>query len=828
MPRGGRRTGGVKVARERLSQLFLEVGGKYVADEDVADATLVDLASASTPAGKAAYLDFAWWLWKEDAAAEKPSSPYFQDGGKLSAFSKQTDRERCIAVCMSSWDSVPAHHTVKRALGGDGISRRFVLTLVRYFKARLGRPVSFDSLLQMEPSPDSVRASPIANKSMSSIPVKEIDVANGNGHADGSDVRTEQAAGSTRSDHVSNAGRKRPTPRTFPKEMARFLSDFQLDAGLSDEGRALLLNLGSKFEPFAIPSHVGSNVNLVKGFELLALGSDGESYPILLDRARRAGVESLLGVALFKVALLSADALYNEIESKISDQDWCKFRFSINVDSGMLMNTAFLRLIERAVRRPYQLLFEASEGLRIPKEVDALFVILNEADNWAELALDDTDVASLYVREKLSSRTRFIKVDRAVVEYLYGREQDDKGKMIQRIQSLRMGNEAVIVEGVSSRDMKRYLHKNWNVSSHGELWMQGYHMQLPPNWTQDGILVPLSSTPESPEGYVLQSRPEEVVHPRSASGPEGGDVFERPPASVNGPSDELQAHFEKRLLVELGRELAKPELTHFTAQFVARFAPGSAAALNATLPLAEAFHAWWGKGDAADRLLELRKIAAQELDAADGRPLDERTKLLAGLRRLCGLAALGSVSAEWVQKYCANAHPFLDVPLEYVSSVELVAASLDENLTVIFTRGTGSSVEGNRTIDLGAVPEKGWDKPESYVTALAQAIWKSELKEDRILSKNDWDLLRRRLLKGEDGVRSIRYAASSADGHALSTAEVRAAFSTLFAGVGLIRFHFEGSPELGDPLSVKEGTLLAEIQQFLELLDRHDVPKNPN
>lgn len=175
MPRGGRRKVGVKVASERLSQLFLEVGGRYIGGE-YADSTLGGVASASSLAGKAAYLDFAWWLWKEDVDVGKPRSPYFPDTGKLSAYYKQTDRDECVAVFMHFCESVPAHHTVARALKGENISSGFVRTLTRYFEARLDRAVSFDSLKQMAPCTDFTEKSPVNSDSNSSSPDEEYEV----------------------------------------------------------------------------------------------------------------------------------------------------------------------------------------------------------------------------------------------------------------------------------------------------------------------------------------------------------------------------------------------------------------------------------------------------------------------------------------------------------------------------------------------------------------------------------------------------------------------------------------------------------------------------
>lgn len=287
---------------------------------------------------------------------------------------------------------------------------------------------------------------------------------------------------------------------------------------------------------------------------------------------------------------------------------------------------------------------------------------------------------------------------------------------------------------------------------------------------------------------------------------------------------ETQASFEARLLDRIFVEISSPELKPLQRAFLARAVSGA----HGAGMLVDAVSAWWGMGDAPARLRELRGLTQTVLKGQDVAPQTERIGLLAGLHRILGLAAMGSVSADWVAKNCTGSKRYIDAPLRFVPSIELVAATLDDKFVVKFTRARGSEVKGCRTLDPGrsfGMLEDGWES-RTYVLQLGRALWRLEFSEDAPDTFDDQHcaLLADRFLTGEDGVRSIRYEdVSTLSGHPLSKNEVRSIFSELFADVSLIRFNFAGSPELGSPLVVKEGPLVSQIQQFLELLDRHDI-----
>jgi hypothetical protein len=293
--------------------------------------------------------------------------------------------------------------------------------------------------------------------------------------------------------------------------------------------------------------------------------------------------------------------------------------------------------------------------------------------------------------------------------------------------------------------------------------------------------------------------------------------------TVTAPS-ETQASFEASLLERILIELNTPELKPLQLAFIARAGGG----VHGASMLSDAVTAWWRKGDAPARLRELRGLTQTVLKGKDVTPQTERIRLLAGLHRVLGLVAMGSVSADWVSKNCTGSNRYIDAPLRFVPSIELVAATLDDKFVVKFTRATGSEVKGSRTLDPGrsfGMLEDGWES-RTYVLQLGRALWKLEFGEDAPDTFDDQHcaLLADRFLTGEDGVRSIRYEdVSSLSGHPLSKNDVRTIFSELFAEVSLIRFNFAGSTAMGSPLVVKEGPLVSQIQQFLELLDRHDI-----
>lgn len=337
--------------------------------------------------------------------------------------------------------------------------------------------------------------------------------------------------------------------KTFPDEMERTFGD------VAPEALAFLKMLAVKFEPFAVPLTNDPEQNDLRGFELLAYGPGGASYGQLLGKARNAGVsEGLLGVALFKVALLGAGALAARMERKVSGRVLKSLVFSFNVNGAMLKEPRFATLLDGIQAPPFGVLLEASEDLQTA-DVEPLRRLLDEHKAWMGLALDDSDELDDDPRKLLVNRARLVKVDGKYVRKLYKRRERSDDYVMQRLLELKRQGVPFVAEGVEERATKRYLHDRWDVSAHGELWMQGWHIQAPQPWTS--VLVPLDSAPDVPKGYVLPAGT--ATSPGVAVGTAGVNAVEAAPGADNVVTTRDFAAGARALLIGISHNLnAKP------------------------------------------------------------------------------------------------------------------------------------------------------------------------------------------------------------------------------------------------------------------------------
>ena len=320
--------------------------------------------------------------------------------------------------------------------------------------------------------------------------------------------------------------------RTFPREIRDFFTQAGLWDGMTPEAQTILQGLGVKLEPFGVPLEASPDRNDIRGFEMLAYGAGGTCYGAIIGPARKAKLsDGILGVALFKVALLTALALVQEMGGKISGRVWEKLCFSINVDAAMLALPIFAELLKHTPRPPFQLLLEASENL-LPEHAAPLRVLLDRHEKWLGLALDDSDELAYDTRTLLTPRVRLVKADGKYVRKLYRDRERGPNFMLSRLLELRQDRVPFVAEGVETEDIKAYLQQRWDVSAHGELWMQGYHIQVSGPWST--VLQPVGNAVSRPEAYVLPEpitiiggKLEEVEVPHRDAEPWANDALKK-------------------------------------------------------------------------------------------------------------------------------------------------------------------------------------------------------------------------------------------------------------------------------------------------------------
>ena len=275
----------------------------------------------------------------------------------------------------------------------------------------------------------------------------------------------------------------KPAALKFPHEVETLLRTAQAWDGLTPAAKTLLLGLGVKLEPFVVPLRVAPGQNDLRGFECLAYGDGGLPFGMLQNDARAAGLrEGLLSLTLFHVALLTGQALVKRVGSAVPGSLWQQLRFSINVDAALLAEPAFGALLDSLPRPPFP-------------------VLLDRHESWLGLALDDSDELAHDTRSLLTPRVRLVKADGRYVRKLYRDRDRAPDFCLARLRELRQPDHPFVAEGVESDDLKRYLQDRWQVSAHGELWMQGYHIQVPDPWST--FLTPLGTDPQQPQGYVV-------------------------------------------------------------------------------------------------------------------------------------------------------------------------------------------------------------------------------------------------------------------------------------------------------------------------------------
>ena len=293
----------------------------------------------------------------------------------------------------------------------------------------------------------------------------------------------------------------KPAAHKFPHEVETLLRTAQAWDGLTPAAKTLLLGLGVKLEPFVVPLRVAPGQNDLRGFECLAYGDGGLPFGMLQNDARAAGLrEGLLSLTLFHVALLTGQALVKRVGSAVPGSLWQQLRFSINVDAALLAEPAFGALLDSLPRPSFPVLLEASENLQV-EHARPLRVLLDRHESWLGLALDDSDELAHDTRSLLTPRVRLVKADGRYVRKLYRDRDRAPDFCLARLRELRQPDHPFVAEGVESDDLKRYLQDRWQVSAHGELWMQGYHIQVPDPWST--FLTPLGTDPQQPQGYVV-------------------------------------------------------------------------------------------------------------------------------------------------------------------------------------------------------------------------------------------------------------------------------------------------------------------------------------
>ena len=492
---------------------------------------------------------------------------------------------------------------------------------------------------------------------------------------------------------------------TFPAEVEQFFADEGHWEKFTAGGKALLQGLGVKLEPFGVPQKANPDRNDIHGFELLAYGPQATSYGQLFTQAKTFEVpKGILGIALFKVAMLTAKALVQVDGGRVSGKTWERLFFSINVDADMLGNPLFARLLQTMRRPEFSVLLEASEELQ-PDAAKPLRELLDDYQSWLGLALDDSDTLAHDTRTLLAPRVRLVKADGKYVQRLYRDRERAPDHVLSRLRELRQDRVPFVAEGVETKAIKNFLHQRWNVSAHGELWMQGYHIQLPPDFLP--YLKPISmENPEQPKGYILPERDSPVMDSGIVvvtAADDSGDGQPDPDASAD-PA------FEELLRRELAAILARHPILEASIAVQTSQSQGATreAVISALLSRSVV--------DSIDILgkatLELLR-AAGGLDTENGKAIWHTANILLGW--LCRRAANGERDSE-----AGPATSNYNLATETLCAVEVYVANQGGRLpTFKFTTGK-ADVPGLGAAEGKRISESGWNSDRRFEQLLVE------------------------------------------------------------------------------------------------------------
>ena len=262
--------------------------------------------------------------------------------------------------------------------------------------------------------------------------------------------------------------------------------------------RAFLDRIDLKWEPIrrAVPTTLAP----LLGFELLALGPEGEPFPVLADRARALGIQRVdLELAAFLRAMRSIPEVREHLRRVMGLRDADALLMNVNVDRSLLRGDDFPALI-RHIGRDDATVYEINEQIR----AEDLPTIFRLAETYRlKLALDDSDQMIVGVRDALLDRAALVKLDHLVTRSELSRFDTSPiagdQPLIPRVQRLgsRERRCPLVIEGIEGQWELDYLENNWPADA-GPVYVQGWGICLPKDL--EPLLKPLN-TPALPKGY---------------------------------------------------------------------------------------------------------------------------------------------------------------------------------------------------------------------------------------------------------------------------------------------------------------------------------------
>ncbi|TAN53778.1 MAG: toll/interleukin-1 receptor domain-containing protein [Methylococcaceae bacterium] len=302
-----------------------------------------------------------------------------------------------------------------------------------------------------------------------------------------------------------------------------------------------------------------------------------------------------------------------------------------------------------------------------------------------------------------------------------------------------------------------------------------------------------------------------------------------PVTESNDPSPTQQRDqqaFENKIRAVIAESLLQPHLAAWVDALAKRLPCVFDVAATQESHMAALVDVWWKDYTPLDRIATVLHEATEtclKQNARSGAGA-EFGKIAEAARQVLAWLALACMSQAWLNRH-RNAHnPYHDVPLRFVTSIELYAACLKEDLSAGLRKpATPGDVVGKGLAALdehGFFPETGW-QPQTAVEQAARALYKSEHQDEKTgaFTQEDYSKLAFRLRKKGKYIAVNKELAAT---HPLLLPEVCALFKQRLPGVGIIHFGIVTVQGDDRPLIVDEGQLVGAIELFLEMIEPYE------
>ena len=221
-----------------------------------------------------------------------------------------------------------------------------------------------------------------------------------------------------------------------------------------------------------------------RGFELLAIDRDGNSFGEIVERSQELGIPSVLVrfaslIATFLTVRLLRQHMEHDHEAMPS------LTFSQNVDANYLNYPRTLKILLELFPEYQQMFF-----FEINEEVteDYLATIRSLAEDLGiRLALDDTNKMDVHVHHKLLDLADWIKIDFQATAYLEEQLLAGNGdNIIEHFQEYAHGarSPVIVFEGLTETSpLKAFLEERWKVTN-TVLYYQSRERTPVPPWNK--------------------------------------------------------------------------------------------------------------------------------------------------------------------------------------------------------------------------------------------------------------------------------------------------------------------------------------------------------